>query len=150
MPPKYSTRQIDVNAFYDTILTSVYEYQSLGTIFVCGDFNSRIGDSSDFIEGIDVVPNRDIVDCTNNDYGAVLVDFLINSNFCVLNGRNYIKNDFTCIRPQGCSVVDYCYISHTDLSMFKDFNTIRPSELVINTGICSSISTRSFIYFLEH
>ena len=65
---------------------------------MCGDFNSRIGDSFDFIEGIDVVPNRDIVDCTINDYGTVLVD-VININFCVLNGRNYIKNEFTCIRP---------------------------------------------------
>ena len=72
--------------------------------------------------------------------------FLIKSNFCILNGRNCIKNDFTCIRPQGCSVVDYCLVSHNELSMFKDFNTIRPSELVNNTGILPiSVPDHSFI-----
>ena len=138
--------QIDVNSFYDNILTSIYEYQSIGTIYVCGDFNSRIGDSQDFIEGIDVVPNRDVVETTFNDYGAVLLEFLINSNFCVLNGRNYLKNDFTCIRPQGCSVVDYCLISQNNLSMFRDFGTIRPSEFVNETGVVPvSIPVHSFI-----
>ena len=63
------------------------------------------------------------------------MEFLINSNFSVLNGRNYLKNDFTCIRPQGCSVVDYCFISQNDLLMFRDFNIKRPSELVNETGV---------------
>ena len=128
------TLKVSLSDFY-FLYTNIYEYQWFGTIYVCGDFNSRIGESPDFIEGIDDVPNRNIIDYTSNDYGAVLLEFLINSNFCVLNGRNYIKNDFTCIRPQGCSVVDYCLVSHTDLSMFKDFTITRPSELVNITGI---------------
>ena len=42
-----------------------------------------------------------------------------------------------CIRPQDCSVVDYsnCLVSQTELSMFKDVNTIRPSEHGNNTGV---------------
>lgn len=146
MPPKYSTRQLDVNTFYDNILASIYEYQDIGTVFICGDFNSRIGDTSDFIEGIDNVPNRDIVDFTCNEYGSVLIDFLVNSNYCVLNGRNCTKNDFTCVRPQGSSVVDYCLVSHKDLSIFKECHIYRSSELVNRTGVAPvSVPDHSFI-----
>ena len=31
-------------------------------------------------------------------------------NFCMLNGRNYVKNDFTCFTSQGQCVVDYCLV----------------------------------------
>lgn len=146
LPPKYSTRQLDVNTFYDNILASIYEYQDIGTVFICGDFNSRIGDTSDFIEGIDNVPNRDIVDFTCNEYGSVLINFLVNSNYCVLNGRNCTKNDFTCVRPQGSSVVDYCLVSHKDLSIFKECHIYRSSELVNRTGVAPvSVPDHSFI-----
>lgn len=52
------------------------------------------------------MPVRDIVDNTCNDYGNILSDVLITVNFIMLNGRNFVKNDFTCFRPRGCSVVD--------------------------------------------
>ncbi len=31
---------------------------------MCGDFNSRVGNASDFIEGVDMIPERDTVDFT--------------------------------------------------------------------------------------
>ena len=115
-------------------------------MFICGDFNSRIGDMSDFNKGIDVVPNRNIVDFTCNDYGSVMIDFLINSNFCVLNGRNCTNNDFTCVRPQGTSVVDYCLISHSNLDMFTECTIHRPSELINKTDVVPiSVPDHSFI-----
>ena len=89
----------------------------------------------DNIEGIDIVPNRNIVDFTCNDYGSVMIDFLINSIFCVLNGRNCTINDFTCIRPQGTSVVDYCLISHNNVDMFTECTIHRPSDLINRTRL---------------
>jgi hypothetical protein len=135
LPPKFTTRQVDVNGFYDALLSNIYEFQDCGTIFVCGDFNSRTGNLSDFIEGVDEVPERTIVDATNNEYGSVMIDFLINTNYCMLNGRNCINNDFTCVRTQGMSVVDYCLVNHNDLDLFKGFQVIRSSELVNTVGI---------------
>ena len=32
-----------------------YDFQHLGKFIICGDFNSRIGDMPDFIEGVDAV-----------------------------------------------------------------------------------------------
>ena len=50
-----STRHLDVNFFFDTLLQSFYEYQNLGIIMICGDFNSRCGDSDDFIFDVDEI-----------------------------------------------------------------------------------------------
>ena len=35
----------------------------------------------------------------------------------MLNGLNYTDNDFTSMSIKGCSVVDYCLISHDSLSV---------------------------------
>jgi hypothetical protein len=59
LPPYNSSRQIDVQNVYDNLLTDIYEFQSLNdTMFICGDVNSRCGDMSDFIEGIDQIQER--------------------------------------------------------------------------------------------
>lgn len=55
----------------------------------------RIGEMSDFIEGVDDIPQRDVIDFTKNQYGDVFCKFLTDCNCYVLNGRNGIKNDFT-------------------------------------------------------
>ena len=118
LPPENSCRQADVNAFYDQLLASLYKYQNDGTVFICGDLNSRCGDLDDFIVGVDDIPHRNVVDFKTNSYGQILIDFLINANFCILNGRNYNTNDFTSVSVKGLSVVDYCLISHESLSVF--------------------------------
>ena len=136
LPPKNSTRQVDVAAFYDRLLSNIYEYQNDGTIFICGDFNSRCGNECDYIEGVDKVPLRDVVDFVRNEYCDSFIEFLIDANFCMLNGRNFVSNDFTCIRPQGASVVDYCLVNHDDLYKFNDFKVVRSAELVNKVDFC--------------
>ena len=136
LPPKSSTRQVDAQEFYDNLLSLIYKYQNEGEIFICGDFNSRIGDAYDFIEGIDELQERNVVDYINNEYGAILIDFLINSNFCVLNGRNFIKNNFTCVRPQGRSVVDFCLVSHENLAKYTEFKVTTMTEIVEEANLC--------------
>ena len=78
------------------------EYQN---VIICGDFNSRCGDESDFIEGADGVPPREVIDGKLNSYGQMLIDFLIDCKLCMINGRNG-GNDFTNINGNGSSVVD--------------------------------------------
>lgn len=85
LPPENSSRQEDVMHFYDNLLVSVYRYQSLGTVCMFGDFNSRCGDLKDYIEGVDNLTDRDIVDYQVNKYGHILLDLLISINFCILN-----------------------------------------------------------------
>jgi hypothetical protein len=90
---------------------------------------------SDFIEGIDDLPERNVVDDTCNNYGEMLVDFLVDVSFAIMNGRNCVKNEFTCIQPQGLSVVDYCLVGHDSLHMNSDFTVIRCRELVQTAGV---------------
>ena len=56
----------------------------------------------------------------------------------MLNGRNHTGNNFTCIRPQGTSVVDDCIIPHEDLDNYVDFNIQTVSELINELGIVDS------------
>ena len=49
---------------------------------------------------------------------------------CVLNGRSKGQNDFTCVRPQGLSVVDYCFVPHDYLKYVIAFNVKRVKELL--------------------
>ncbi len=63
-------------------------YQNHGTFYVCGYFNSHVGNASDFIEGVDMIPERDTVDFTRNMYGDKFEYFLISVNCCMSNGRH--------------------------------------------------------------
>ena len=41
LPPENSTRAINVNEFFDTLITQIYSYQNNTIQFICGDLNSR-------------------------------------------------------------------------------------------------------------
>ena len=117
-----STRAVDADVVFNESVKKVYEYQSEGEIIICGDFNSRLGSESDYIEGVDAVKPREIIDTSANSYCDILSDFLIDCNLCILNGR-LGKNDFTHISTRGKSVVDYVFVPHEQLSNFCDFCT---------------------------
>ena len=116
-------------------------YQNEGMFFLCGDFNSRIANEPDFIEGVDEVPERETVDYTHNAYGNKMIDFLLSSNCCVLNGRKgvCIQNDFTSISTKGLAVLDYCLVPYEALPYFTDFKVLRARQLFNDTGCMSYV-----------
>ena len=134
LPPENSSRHFDVNSFYDHLLADIYAYQNDGLIFVCGDFNGRCGSLEDFISGVDFLQERNVIDFKTNFYGELLIDFLVNTNMCMLNGRNFECNDYTSISVKGLAVVDYCLVSHDTLDRFSKFNVLRTSSIINNTG----------------
>ena len=75
LPPEGSCRNEDSHAFFDTLISQIYLYQNDGLFIICGDVNSRYGQSIDFIEGVDVVPERHVNDFNENTYGAILMTF---------------------------------------------------------------------------
>ena len=75
LPPDGSTRLNDAEQFYTRLTEQVYQYQNLGNVFICGDFNSRCGEASDYVEGVDDVRERDVIDVTSNHYGDLLLNF---------------------------------------------------------------------------
>ena len=72
------------------MLEQVYAFQNDGTLFVCGDYNSRVGDDSDYIEGVDDVRPRNVLDFTSN--GDLLIDYLVDCGLCMINGHIGITN----------------------------------------------------------
>ena len=142
LPPENSSRQIDPYSFFDSLLADFYSYQNSGTVFICGDFNSRCGDLEDFISGIDNIPHRNVKDFKTNMYGSLLVNFLVNTNMCMLNGRfDEAFNDFTSISTKGSSVVDYCLVSHHDIGLFSDFKVVSTLEVIDSVRLLSSFAT---------
>ena len=109
LPPDNTTRRVDPHEFYDNLVSQIYMYQNQGTFFLCGDFNYRCGNDCDFIEGVDPVEERQVVDFNKNVYGDILLEFLININCVMVNGRNMKSddaNDYTSVSHRGLAVVD--------------------------------------------
>ena len=134
LPPCESSRS-QPTAFFDHLLSLMYQYQNLGPYFIVGDFNSRCANDLDYIAGVDTVPERHVVDYTSNMYGRQLINFLIDCNCCIVNGRNTVKNDFTCFGPNGSSVVDYCICPQEHLEKFSDFQVLPMHDLMDNYNI---------------
>ena len=139
LPPSDSTRNIDHGDFYDTFLFQIHTYCKDDFFYVCGDFNSRCGNLEDYIAGVDLIPERDVVDLTVNKDGERFCEFLIDSNCCIMNGRNYKKNDYTFISTQGSSVVDYCVTPYEHINLCRDVSVITTSDLISETGIQNRI-----------
>ena len=102
-----------------------------GTFYIVGDFNARCGDVQDYSEGVDEVDPREITDYGRNSYGDLFLDFLININCCVLNGRQGSKSEFTYIEPRrGRSVVDNFLVPQEQINESNDFKIYRATELM--------------------
>ena len=96
---------------------------------VCGDFNSRVGDDSDYIEGVDDVRPRDILDSTSNANGDLLIEFLVDCGLCMVNGR-LGTNNYTHVSHRGKSVVDYVFVPYEQLLSIENFEVCLMSEMV--------------------
>ena len=59
----------------------------MGQMFICGDLNSRVRTDTDYIEGVDDMRPRDIIDHVSNSSGDLLVDFLVDCGICMVNGQ---------------------------------------------------------------
>ena len=129
LPPSDSVRNNDPEAFYCSLLEQVYAFQNEDKLFVCGDFNSRVGDDSDYIEGVDDVRPRDILDSTSNANGDPLIEFLVDCGLCMVNGR-LGTNNYTHVSHRGKSVVDYVFVPYEQLLSIENFEVCLMSEMV--------------------
>ena len=99
---------------------------------ICGDINARCGRTQDYIEWVDEIPARCIIDSEENHYGDVFIDHLTTTNMCMLNGRigDQMNNSFTHISNKGKSVVDYVWVPHEQLHFWQNFSVNTLSDLI--------------------
>ena len=122
LPPVGSGRHHEPELFFTRLLVleKVHTYQNIGTMLLMGDWNARCGIGTDFIENVDDMYEREVIDETLNSSGQLLIDFLIDCNLCMINGR-IGRNNFTSVSTKGRAVVDYIVIPYEDLTIVKDF-----------------------------
>ena len=130
LPPKGSSRTHEADVFYRNLLDQTNVYQNEGVICICGDFNSRCGGLSDYVEGVDDAPPRSSLDTVDEEYGDMFIEFLVDCNMCMLNGRVGQQNDFTFVSTRGKSVVDYVCLPHEQLSFCSDFKVHRVVNII--------------------
>ena len=142
LPPENSTWS-NSDEFFGHMIAQLYTNSYADAVYLCGDFNCRIGNSLDIAVGIDDVKERVILDDVKaSHYGEALVDFLKDVKMCTLNGRFSSANDnFTCISPRGKSVVDFVLVPHDTLQSCIDFRVDSVTDIMETYGLMSLEST---------
>ena len=128
LPPVNSVYGRNATEFMSHLLTNIYLHANCDAIYLVGDLNSRVGKMKDYIPNIDNISDRNVIDHVVNTHGEAFIDFLIESNMVILNGRISCEFDnFTRIHTTGSSVVDYVCTFFDNLTNCESFkvNSVR-------------------------
>ncbi len=144
LPPEYSSyNRNNLSNYWDNIEKEMSFFKAKGFVMLCGDLNSRSSTLQDYIPDdsredflslpCNYIPDRSDIpircnlDETINNYGKKIIEFCIGQRLHIINGRtkgDYFGN-FTCLKYNGCSTVDYNIISK-ELSHLPDSFTVLP------------------------
>ena len=145
LPPENSVWGRDSDAFFAHILGDIYSNCDCDAIYLCGDFNARIGTSRD-ISDFDVIPERSVLDNFVNQHGHSFVEFLNEAKFCTLNGRFDTNDDnYTSVSSKGNAVVDYICVPHDTFEQCLYFKVITSRSLVEDADLFGLLNERSKI-----
>ena len=167
IPPENSSFGRDhTRDVWDSLERDTEYFSVRGNVIVCGDFNARTGTLADCIV-MDNVNNQYPLPLNYSQYqinsrcsmhsvqknGRRLADICIDNSICILNGRSLwdLRGSFTCMSPQGSSVIDYFLCSHDimrEIGMmavqpFTQFSDHRPLFLTIHLPIACHLRVKS-------
>ena len=145
----------DFEKICEDIITLKNKYNC--PLIILGDMNARSGNLNDFltisdvdlqfkkeIENIGITTNRFNLDTRINTYGRNLVNMWNDFNLKIVNGR--FGNDlgvgnYTCHKPTGESLVDYCLVSDELLCCLSNFyvDTFDRCMSDVHSPICVEI-----------
>lgn len=141
IPPHNSPVHTDQNVF-EILNEEIAHLSNMGDIMLVGDFNSRIGNQTEYVSehietdnflDIDsisrdplVLPPRYSEDGQRNEFNKKFMNLINDSDLRILNGRvlGDLQGKFTCHEHNGSSVVDYCIISPSLWSEVLYFNVM--------------------------
>ena len=131
LPPENSVWGRNSDYFFSHLVTELYQCSEYDLVFVCGDFNARIGEVADFVNEIDGLKTRNIIDTIRGGHCETFIDFVKDSRLCIVNGRVTPQHDnFTFVSGRGKSVVDYLLTMQDGLDKCTECKTELTSELI--------------------
>ncbi len=129
LPPDNSRWGRDATGFYNHLVMILYRESDSDMIIMAGDLNSRIGSMKDCHDTD--IPVREIIDDSKNQHGHALIEFLQETNCCIVNGRfEKDTNAYTSVTKKGNSVVDYFVVPMCNLKHCMEFQVELCSEIV--------------------
>ena len=76
VPPDNSRHGEEAESIFEYLIQLLYTYENCDVTYIFGDFNARLGEKSDYIHGIDEVPERRPIDTETNKQSELFLDFL--------------------------------------------------------------------------
>jgi hypothetical protein len=132
--------------------------EALWSVYLTGDFNSRVGVKHDFVifysinqsyDDESYVPDKCIsrasLDKTCNSYGVKLIDLCRSTNIRLVNGRLYKNNNvgmYTYVSQNGASVIDYVLTNEKKFSNISYFCVQQVNEFSDHAPIEFSLHTK--------
>ena len=143
LPPDNSVWGQNATLFFSNIISLpiVYACDDADAVYLCGDFNARVGNGKDIIEGLDDLdlPDRKVLNATKN----ALLEFMRDMKLCILNGRlDPNRDNFTFHSTRGQSVVDYFLVPHDCISHCRHMNVQLTNTMIDNYNLSHLISER--------
>ena len=131
--PAYNVHNVDL---FQVLEDDINFFSNIGSVYVVGDFNARVGNRLDYIncdcsisliDDDDYVPDvpliRSSLDHPCNSFGIKLLDLCKSTSMRIANGR--LERDkaglFTYISYNCNSVIDYMLLRQVDFSCIKNF-----------------------------
>ena len=143
LPPINSVYSSESVEFFNHLTQQLYLNADAEMIIICGDFNGRVGNVNDVIEGVDNIPLRRNLDDTLQGHGEELLNFIKDNRLCMLNGRFMSEYDnFTYISDKGKSVVDYIITPQDCFVKCVNFEVLTMNELLQKFNLMDMLSTR--------
>ena len=115
----------------------INNFSEHGSVFLCGDFNARVGNKCDYIvndrliqdlDEIDYHPDVSLYRATQdmyiNAHGRKLLELCKSTNVRIVNGRLYGDRgigSYTFCNTLGSSVIDYLITTENNLNCICDF-----------------------------
>ncbi len=151
--------QKKTNNILDFIDIDINRYKKKGKIILCGDLNARTSTSPDFDNSSKSdtciplpnsfnndletpLPPRSNKDIIINNYGKWLLDTCISNGLMIANGRfpGDKLGNYTCMKTNGSSVVDYNVLSKDLCQMVNTFKVLPLTEFSDHCPISLSMS----------
>ena len=130
-PPECSKYTGENDELFNNLTIETYRHNDMDRIFICGDFNARVGNKKD-VNDWDEVGARSPVDDGVNRQGERMLTMINDIRGCIINGRINPENDgFTSVTShKGSAVVDYFITRQSDLSAVREFDVANSIDLI--------------------